>query len=180
MSNGDLFGDNAETEAISDDDLFGDSVYQSGDPVDDTDGLDPIEGLTGDDPDEADETGYSPPDREPYNLRHLLTVSETYRGESLDERLAEEEPDITTAQEPDLTGEEDLDLTVAEEPDLAFDPELAEAQPRAGRLVAPDEGVHSVKESEEIARDVGPAGYASSAEEAAVHIVDVSQAFEED
>src|ERR1035437_255289 len=76
-------------------DLFGDSVYESGDPVDDTDGLDPIEGLTGDDPDEAMQTGYSPPEREPYNLRHMPTASEAHQGESLDERLAEEEPDIS-------------------------------------------------------------------------------------
>ena len=171
---------NDETKSMSDEDVFGDSVYESGDPVDDTDGLDPIESLTGDDPDEADETGYSPPDREPYNLRHFPTASETYRGESLDEHLAEEEPDATAEEEADLTEEEDLHLTVAEEPDLTFDPDLAEAQPRAGRLVAPDEGVHSVKESEVIARDVGPAGYASSAEEAAVHIVDGEREFEQD
>ncbi len=129
-------------------DLFGDSVYESGDPVDDTDGLDPIEGLTGDDPDEPMQTGYSPPEREPYNLRHMPTASEAHQGESLDERLAEEEPDIS-----------------------ADDPDHAGSQPRAGRLVAPDDGVHADLESEEIANDVGPAGYASSAEEAAMHIV---------
>ena len=56
---------------MADDDMFGDSVYESGDAVDDTDDLDPIENLTGDDPDEAMQTGYSPPEREPYNLRHL-------------------------------------------------------------------------------------------------------------
>ena len=48
----------------------------------------------------------------------------------------------------------------------------AEAEPRAGRLVAPDEGAHPDEESDEIASDVGPAGYASSAEEAAVHITE--------
>jgi hypothetical protein len=37
-------------------------------------------------------------------------------------------------------------------------------------LVAPDEGAHPDDEADEIATDVGPAGYASSAEEAAVHI----------
>ena len=116
--------------------LFGDSVYESGDPVDDTDGLDPIEGLTGDDPDEQMQTGYSPPEREPYNLRHYPTAREEHDGESLDERLAEEEPDVTV---------DDIDA--------------AAADPRAGRLLAPGE-------------DVGPAGYASSAEEAAVHVVD--------
>jgi len=32
--------------------------------------------------------------------------------------------------------------------------------------------VHAAEESEEIATDVGPAGYARSAEQAAMHIVD--------
>src|ERR1035437_516237 len=154
-----------ETEVMDDADLFGDSVSESGDPVDDTDDLDPIEALTGDDPDEAMETGYSPPEREPYNLRHMQTASEALRGESLDERLAEEEPDITAEEEPDIT--------VGEEPDINLDDQdVADVQPRAGRLVAPDEGAHTVLESDEIANDVGPAGYASSAEEAAMHIVE--------
>ncbi|MCU1658858.1 MAG: hypothetical protein JWO57_3514 [Pseudonocardiales bacterium] len=134
---------------MSDDDVFGDSVYESGDPVDDAENLDPVEDLTGDDPDEIMQTGYNPPDREPHNLRDAPTPFEERAGESLDERLAEEEPDVS---------EEDI-----------FE---ADAQPRAGRLVAPDEGVREDDEKDEIATDVGPAGYASSAEEAAVHIVD--------
>ena len=40
------------------------------------------------------------------------------------------------------------------------------------RLVAPDEGAHPDEEAEEIATDVGRAGYAARAEEAAVHIED--------
>jgi hypothetical protein len=131
---------------------FGDSVYESGDAVDDTDGLDPIENLTGDDPDEFDETGFSPPEREPHNLRDAPTEFEELDGESLDDKLAEEEPDITPE-------------------DVPFDDD----QPRAGRLVAPDEGAHQVYESDEIASDVGPAGYASSAEEAAMHVIDEPQ-----
>ena len=46
-----------------------------------------------------------------------------------------------------------------------------EGEPRTGRLVAPDEGAHEVLESDEIAQDVGRAGSASSAEEAAMHVV---------
>lgn len=127
---------------------FGDSVYESGDAVEDAENLDPAENLTGDDPDEIMQTGYDPPDREPYNLRHFPTPEEEHEGESLDQRLSEEEPDYST---DDLTGDE---------------------EPRAGRLVAPDEGAHPDEEADEIASDVGPAGYASSAEEAAVHIRD--------
>jgi uncharacterized protein DUF5709 len=133
------------------DDMYGDSVYERGgeDPVGDTDDLDPIEALTSDDPDEEDETGYNPPDREPHNLRHAPTAFEEYEGESLDERLSEEEPDVSAD-------------------DIAFDDE----QPRAGRLLQPDEGGGPDEEKDEIAEDVGPAGYASSSEEAAMHIVD--------
>jgi len=134
---------------MADDDMFGDSVYESGDAVDDTDGLDPIEGLTGDDPDEAMQTGYSPPEREPYNLRHIPTAFEQSQGESLDERLAEEEPDVSDA---------DLDQADIEE--------------RAGRLVAPDAGAPADFESDAVATDVGTAGFASSAEEAAMHVID--------
>ncbi|MDT4938874.1 MAG: hypothetical protein QOG80_2545 [Pseudonocardiales bacterium] len=133
------------------DDLFGDSVYQQGgeDPVGDTDDLDPIEALTGDDPDEEMQTGYSPPEREPHNLRDAPTAFEEFEGESLDQKLAEEEPDVAPE-------------------DVAFDDE----QPRAGRLVAPDEGAHEDEEKDEVAADLGPAGYGSSAEEAAMHIID--------
>ena len=124
-------------------------MYESGDPVEDADDLDPIENLTGDDPDETMQTGYSPPDREPYNLKHFPTPHEEFEGESLDQRLSEEVPDVSAA---------DIDA--------------ADADPRAGRLVAPDQGAGPDEEKDEIAEDVGPAGYASSAEEAAVHVVD--------
>jgi hypothetical protein len=134
--------------AMSESGVFGDSVYEGGDAVDDTDDLDPIESLTGDDPDEEMQTGYNPPDREPHNLRDGQTALEEFEGESLDQKLAEEEPEVS---------EEDI---------FAGD-----ADPRAGRLVAPDEGAHPAEEQDEVASDVGPAGYASSAEEAAVHIV---------
>lgn len=126
---------------------FGDSVYESGDAVDDAENLDPAENLTGDDPDEIMQTGYNPPDREPYNLRHIPTPAEEREGESLDQKLSEEEPDVS----PDYIA-------------------AADEEPRAGRLVAPDEGAHPDEEKDEIATDVGPAGYASSAEEAAMHI----------
>ena len=134
---------------MSDSGLFGDSVYTSGEAIEDAENLDPVENLTGDDPDEIMQTGYDPPDREPHNLRDAPTPFEEAEGESLDQKLAEEEPDIT--------------------PDDVSD---SAADPRAGRLVAPDEGAHADEEADEIATDVGPAGYASSAEEAAMHIID--------
>jgi len=133
---------------MTDSDLYGDSVYEGGEAVEDTDDLDPVANLTGGDPDEVEQTSYVPPDREPYNLRHVPTPFEEVQGESLDQRLSEEEPDVTEA---------DIDK--------------GDEQPRAGRLVAPDEGGPFDEEKDEIAEDVGPAGYASSAEEAAMHVI---------
>jgi hypothetical protein len=134
---------------MADEELFGDSVYEAGDAVGDSDIRDPLDDLTGDDPDELEQIGYSPPEREPYNLRHVPTPFEERQGESLDDHLAEEEPDV---------GVDDVDL--------------AEADAPAGRLLAPDEGFGEDVEAEEIAEDVGPAGYARTAEEAAMHVVD--------
>jgi hypothetical protein len=59
-----------------------------------------------------------------------------------------------------------------EEPDLSADSlALTGEDPRAGRLVAPERGSPVARNSDLIAEDVGPAGYASSAEEAAMHII---------
>lgn len=127
--------------------MYGDDVYEAGDAVEDAENLDPVENLTGDDPDEIMQTSYVPPDREPHNLRQAPTPFEEREGESLDERLSEEQPDVSS---PDI--------------------DAADEEARAGRLVAPDEGAHPDEEKDEVATDVGPAGYASSAEEAAVHI----------
>ena len=44
--------------------------------------------------------------------------------------------------------------------------------PRAGRLVAEDEGAHPDDEEELVARDVGIDGGAAGAEEAAIHVVE--------
>ena len=127
-------------------DAFGDSVYEHGEAIEDADDLDPVENLTGDDPDEQMQTGYSPPEREPHDLRDAPTPREEREGEPLDRKLRREDP----------------------EPEGA----LTEPDPRARRLVAPDEGWRQDVNNDEFASDVGPAGYASSAEEAAVHVVD--------
>jgi hypothetical protein len=133
---------------MTDSDLYGDSVYEGGDAVADGDVLDPTDDLSGGDPDELGDAGYNPPDREPYNLRHVPTAAEEQQGESLDQHLAEEEPEV-----------------------WADDVDDVEADDRAGRLVGTDEGAHPVVDSE-VANDVGPAGFGSSAEEAAVYVVD--------
>ncbi|MDT5107333.1 MAG: hypothetical protein QOI25_4846 [Mycobacterium sp.] len=54
--------------------------------------------------------------------------------------------------------------------DFSEDDEVGDR--RAGRLVAPDEGVDVDDESDLLASDVGIDGSAASAEEAAVHVID--------
>lgn len=92
-----------------------------------------------------------------------MTAAERLRGETLEQRLAEELPDIAY---PDGDGIGDSRDTDGE----PLDNEVGDL--RSGRLVAPDEGSHEDEESGLIATDVGIDGAAASAEEAAMHIVD--------
>jgi uncharacterized protein DUF5709 len=133
----------------TDNTAFGDEVYTAGD--DDAEYLDPAETLTGEgaELDEPLDTSYSPPDFSPVATRFGNTAAEQAEGETLDQRLEQEIPDVT----PEDVPEED-------------------PAPRAGRLVAPDEGVREDSESAPIAYDAGKAGSAATAEEAAMHVVD--------
>lgn len=102
-------------------------------------------------PEDVLDEGYSPPDREPAHLRHGMTRDEMRRGETLDERLAEEVPDVDP---------------------YADETDYGTADPRAGRLVAPDQGYGEDVESDEFARDIGIDGAGASAEEAAMHVIE--------
>ena len=79
----------------TDDTAFGDDVYAAGD--DDAEYLDQAETLTGEgaELDEPLDTSYSPPDNSPVATRFGNTAAEQAEGESLDQRLAQEVPDIT-------------------------------------------------------------------------------------
>ena len=113
--------------------------------------------------DDTLDEGYSPPEKPLGVTRHGTTAGEQHDGETLDQRLAQEIPDVS---EP--AGDDIGDLPGGEgEP---VDPEAGEE--RAGRLVAPDEGARSDADKEEVAEDVGIDGGAAGAEEAAVHVVD--------
>ncbi|MCZ0206434.1 DUF5709 domain-containing protein [Streptomyces achromogenes] len=107
--------------------------------------------------------GYSPPERPLGVTKHGTTAAEQHEGETLDERLGQEVPDVSVPP-----GDEIGDLPGGEGEPL--DPEAGTA--RAGRLVAPDEGSHTDTTKEEVARDVGIDGGAAGAEEAAVHVVE--------
>jgi hypothetical protein len=123
--------------------------------------------------------GVAPPERWTAGIRYGTTESEQENGESLDRWLTQEEPDVGAD-----TADEDLDddqlrrlvRTTAGE-DLAqedLDGLLLDdgPDPRAGRLVAEDEGVGPAAEPDLVARDAGIDGGAATAEEAAMHVVD--------
>ncbi|GGS69405.1 DUF5709 domain-containing protein [Streptomyces griseoviridis] len=146
------------------DDLTGDEVYQpdGSEVLDDAGLLDASDTLDDRGGTEALDEGYSPPER-PWGVEHTgVTAAERWRGESLDERLAEEVPDIGV---PDGDGIGDL---LGSDGEL-LDDEVGDA--RAGRLVAPDEGSRTNTESDLFASDRGLDGAGASAEEAAMHVV---------
>ena len=86
-------------------------------------------------------------------------MTEQREGESLDDRLAQEEADPNLAADLAAPGPEFLD-----------DGEVGDV--RAGRLVDSDEGLGGDTEKDLIGEDVGIDGGAASAEEAAMHVVD--------
>lgn len=132
--------------------------------IDDEDQLQPEDTLDDGDLEDVLDRGYSPPDRAPKGYHDYPTEAERLRGESLDEKLAEEEPDIDPYSEDD----EDDDR----EDENALDEQLGldEADERTGRLVAPDEGLGEDVDKQEVALDVGIDGAGASAEEAAMHV----------
>ncbi len=117
--------------------------------------------------------GVAPPERWSAGMRYGTTEDEQESGESLDQLLAEEEPD------PALNLGEDDDDVPEDSDDEDEDEEYLDGlllddgpDPRAGRLVAEDEGAHPDAEADLVARDAGISGGAASAEEAAVHVVE--------
>lgn len=145
----------------------GDEVYQPDAPDDsevpDYEGIrEPEDTLIDRGADPHDE-GASPPERPLAVGKEGTTPLEQSSGESLDQRLAQEESDTAAW----AAGNDIGDLPGGEgEP---RDDEVGED--RAGRLVAPDEGAHEDEEKDLVADDVGVSGAAASAEEAAVHVV---------
>jgi hypothetical protein len=143
---------------------WGDDVYQpDGSEIQDDAGLlDAEDTLVADGVDDPLDRGWSPPER-PWAVEHTgVTAAERLRGETLEQRLAEELPDVTSVDGDGIGDAQDTDGEL-------LDNEVGGL--RSGRLVAPDEGAHEDEESGLIATDVGIDGAAASAEEAAMHIV---------
>ena len=133
--------------------------------------LDASDTLDGDPGDDPLDRGVAAPQRWSAAIRHSSAAAGQRDGASLDELLAEEEPDMAAEADDEQAGslasdedagDEDVDgLLLDDGPD-----------PRAGRLVAEDEGAHPDEEADLVARDTGIDGGGATAEEAAMHVVD--------
>jgi hypothetical protein len=150
---------------MPDDETYDPSSDPEENELEDDGTLDAYDTLDGDPGDDPLDTGILPPDRWSAGEGFGTTLAEERAGESLDQLLAEEEPEPDPYADADLLPDEVL---VDEDDSLADDGE----DPRSGRLVAQDEGAHPDREPDLVARDVGIDGGAASAEEAAVHVVD--------
>ena len=132
------------------------------------DANDTLDGNPGDDP--LDQ-GIVTPDRWSAGTRYALEGEEN--SESLDELLAEEEPDVD-----DDSDEESWDENATRN-DVARLERDEDADARAGRLAAPeadvygdpDKDVPGIQDGELLGQDTGIDGGGASAEESAVHVV---------
>lgn len=173
--------------------------------LDDNELLDPIDedDNTNDPTASVYDTSWVPDDRPNHRTDFGNTLTEMREGETLDQRLAEDEPDLLekelgdpvdqilgrptdTEDDPNIEDDPDAELATEADDDPDVRRALADAggdldmpgasfeeeQPRAGRLVEPDEGLESDTEKDMIAYDAGISGAGASAEEAAVHITD--------
>lgn len=104
--------------------------------------------------DDVLDEGYSAPEKWSAAERYGNTAQEEHAGESLEQRLAQEEPEAR----------DDYDTEFLDDGEVG--------RIRAGRLVDPNWGFGEDDEAELIGDDVGIDGAGASAEEAAVHIVD--------
>jgi Family of unknown function (DUF5709) len=107
------------------------------------------------------------PQEQPVALDDFGTTAEEQReGESLDGRLSREQPDPALG---DARRGEDWPETEERE----FDPVRENEAPRkAGRLVAPDEGVRTDTEKDAVAQEVGPDQAGFLPEEQAMRVED--------
>jgi hypothetical protein len=131
-----------ESDSI-DAELEDDGVLES------SDSLEGDVGGTGDDPLDA---GIDAGDRYSAGERFGTTLAEERAGETFDQLLGEEEPDVDPYKEAGAS-------------------DYGTAHP-AGRLVAQNEGLSEDDESELVGTDVGFDGGADSAEESAIHVID--------
>ncbi|WZH52888.1 MAG: DUF5709 domain-containing protein [Nocardioides alkalitolerans] len=105
--------------------------------------------------------GISPPERlRGSNLKDVTAAGEL-EGETIDERVAQEEPDVWDGLQ------DELDADVVDGP---VGGEVGAE--RTGRLVASDDGSGNLREDDRFATDGGIDGAGASAEEAAMHTIE--------
>lgn len=125
------------------------------------DQLQPEDSLVDRGVDDVLDEGYSPPDRPRGTGDKSTTALGELEGETIDERLAQEEPEVWE----DAEAERDADIL-----DGPVGGEVGGE--RAGRLVSPDAGFGEDVDAELVGDDVGIDGAGASAEEAAMHIIE--------
>jgi hypothetical protein len=133
--------------------------------VDEDDQLQPEDTLIDRGVDDVLDEGYSPPEQ-PYPRGSFGSTPE-----SLEQLLAEEEPD-PAARLSDPFDKDERQRSDEAERETEFPQHDEVGRARAGRLVAPDRTFGADVEADLVADDVGIDGGAASAEEAAVHIID--------
>lgn len=122
--------------------------------------------------------GISPPEKLRGSTAKGVTPYEEEVGETIDERLAQEEPDTTIVPNDPIRDADRVEPGFGADYDDYPDDELTDpddlyaGDERTGRLVAPDEGWREDDEKDMVAYDVGIDGGAASAEEAAMHEID--------
>jgi Family of unknown function (DUF5709) len=117
--------------------------------------LDPADTLEGNLSDDDVDQALDAPDRWSAGERYGTTLDEERAGESLDQQLAQEEPDI------DADAYADAGSSSSYQVDL-----------EAGPLVTDDDDVRGDEEPDLVAHAAGEPSGGGSAEEAAVHVVD--------
>ena len=122
------------------------------------DQLQPYDSLEDRGVDDVLDEGLNPPEREPDHLKH------PEGGESLEERLDDEEPEVW----------EEAEAEAQAGPDDVVDGDVGGevGGERTGRLMAPDEGAHADVDRDLVAEDEGIDGAGASAEEAAMHTIE--------
>lgn len=105
--------------------------------------------------------GFSPPEKLRGADDKAVTPRGELEGETIDERIAQEEPEVWADVEDEA------------EADILDGPVGGEVgAERTGRLVAPDEGVREDVDAAPYAEDEGIDGAGASAEEAAMHTIE--------
>ena len=134
------------------------------------DSSDTLAGAPGDDPLDR---GVATPERWSAVMRFGSTAAEQLAGESLDQLLAEEDPDEGLEPEDDRPDGVRWDGNASDD-DIARFANADGPDPRVGRLVTADdaEAVFPAWDTDAAARDVGLDGGGATAEEAALHYVE--------